>query len=157
MTENLPTGKQKTLERGAIIIVPSPKSEALPPNKRPYLVIRRSATVPAPGKLCFPGGKCFAGETPLHAAKREFREEIGVEVNISREIWQNVTPWGVHLTWFLAVLTDPQKPFRLQTEEVAEVFWLCLEDLSRDPDTLISNTEFLEGALRETIDLELHD
>ncbi len=154
MTERLPTAEKKPLGEGAIIVVPSPDDTSLPARHRRYLVIRRSAAVIAPGKLCFPGGKCLPGERPDETAEREFREEIGVEAAIVREIWQNVAPWGVHLVWFLAILRDPKRTFHLQKEEVAEAFWSDLETLLADPDMLTSNTEFLEGALRGTIDLE---
>ncbi|MBQ1454769.1 MAG: NUDIX domain-containing protein [Thermoguttaceae bacterium] len=154
MTERLPTDGKKPLGEGAIIVVPSPNDLSVAARQRRYLVIRRSAAVIAPGKLCFPGGKCLPGETPNKTAEREFREEIGAEAVIAREIWQNVTPWGVHLVWFLASLRDPKQTFHLQKEEVAEAFWCDLKTLLADPDTLASNTEFLEGALRGTIDLE---
>ena len=94
MTERLPTDGKKPLGEGAIIVVPSPERSLVAARHR-YLVIRRSAAVIAPGRLCFPGGKCLPGETPNKTAEREFREEIGAEAVIAREIWQNVTPWGV--------------------------------------------------------------
>ena len=65
-----------------------------------------------------PGGKVEAGETAKQAAIREVKEELGVEVNITRKFGSKVfVDRGVtiHYTWFQAnissgkpVITEPQ-------------------------------------------------
>ena len=73
------------------------------------LVIRRSRHVVAPGAYCFPGGAIESGESETAALIREIQEELGVCVRPLRPLWQSITPWNVHLTWWLAAVEDAQE------------------------------------------------
>ncbi len=108
------------------------------------LVIKRSRHVIAPGTLCFPGGGIEADETPSQALIRECDEEIGLKIVPLREIWQNVTPWNVHLRWWTAVPADPDAPLRPNPREVEAVFWMAPEEIAAHPDLLQSNIPFLK-------------
>ena len=49
-----------------------------------FLLIQRSETVSLPLTWCLPGGSVDAGETPVAAAVREAKEEIGFVIDPSR-------------------------------------------------------------------------
>jgi mutator protein MutT len=51
-----------------------------------FLVTRRLPGTHLEGLWEFPGGKCEAGESPRECLRREIREELGVDVEVGREI-----------------------------------------------------------------------
>lgn len=110
-----------------------------------FLVIRRSQFVRAPLMHCFPGGAIEATDADEAAAvRRELLEELLVEVQPLRRIWQSVTPWGVELSWWLADL-DPASEPRPNPLEVESCCWLTAEEIRGLPQLLASNLEFLNA------------
>ena len=55
-----------------------------------WLLIRRSATVRRPLRVCFPGGWIEAGESQAEAVVREMREELDAAVVPVRCVWQHL-------------------------------------------------------------------
>lgn len=124
--------------------------------KRQVLVVRRSATVVAPGALCFPGGGLEKGESPAEAAAREFREEVGVEIRVGATIAENTTPSGAPLYWFVAELAAPENgdpKLTLQRSEIAGYEWKTFPELLDDPDFLPNNLEIVRNIVEGKIDL----
>jgi len=114
------------------------------------LLIRRSSHVIAPLTYCFPGGGIHPGESEPDALIREFREELNVAVDPLCQIWQSVTPWKVHLSWWSAELPDDAQPVP-NPAEVQSVHWLTPAEMAALPDSLPSNMEFLEAIRRGQI------
>jgi len=57
------------------------------PDDDRWLLVRRSATVAAPLKVCFPGGGVEIGESIHAAIIREMREELGVAITPVKHCW----------------------------------------------------------------------
>jgi 8-oxo-dGTP diphosphatase len=77
-----------------------------------YLIRRRPPLPgsPMPGVWEFPGGKCDPGEPPEAAARRECREETGLEVapkSLVRVIRHHYPHGRVELHYFLCEALDP--------------------------------------------------
>ena len=109
-----------------------------------FLVIRRSQQVRAPGMYCFPGGAIEPGETEQQALVRELAEELAVAGQPVRRLWESVTPWGVHLAWWLAQVDDPAAIVP-QPAEVESCHWLTAAEIRLLPQLLASNVQFLDA------------
>ena len=118
-----------------------------------FLAIKRSETVRAPGKICFPGGSIEHNETEREAVERELLEELGVQVSPRTRVFSNRSPWGVQLNWWTAELPESQIPIANEAE-VAEILWLSLQELRDHVDLLTSNIVFLNAVQQGTISLQ---
>ncbi|MCH2182475.1 MAG: NUDIX hydrolase [Mariniblastus sp.] len=115
---------------------------ALLQQDRQVLVIRRSDQVVAPGKICFPGGSVESGETLQQALVREMKEELDLEIEPLRQVWQSRAPWGVDLFWWQ--VTCPVAPMiACNPEEIAWARWMSWPELQKTENLLESNVEFL--------------
>jgi 8-oxo-dGTP pyrophosphatase MutT (NUDIX family) len=116
------------------------------------LVIRRSKHVVAPGAYCFPGGGVESGETEIVALIREIQEELGVCIRPSRPLWKNITPWNVHLTWWLAE-AEQDCVWSPNPSEVDSLHWLTPAEIQLLPGLLESNRQFLRALAAGEISL----
>jgi 8-oxo-dGTP pyrophosphatase MutT (NUDIX family) len=104
------------------------------------LVIRRSATVVAPLRYCFPGGGIELGESESAALVREMREELSAAIRPIRRVWQSRTPWGVDLSWWLAEIDGE---ITCNPAEVASCHWWTVDEMQAQAELLESNQHFL--------------
>lgn len=142
MTEidSKPNEKQR---RGAIGVIVG--------GDRKFLVIERSASVRAPGKYCFPGGQIEFGETEQQAVMRELQEELGIAVEPVRKVWESETRSGVALKWWLVTVVSGEVV--VPNEEVAQYFWMTLDEIKEHPKTLFTNREFARAVITGKIDI----
>lgn len=119
-------------------------------NDGRWLLIRRSATVTAPLKVCFPGGGIDGSETQREATKREMLEEVNADINPLKCLWEkkypqrNLTLWG----WHAELLSETVSA---NPEEVAEILWLSIQEIIDHPDTIAGTEEFLAVLSTESI------
>ena len=105
---------------GAVIFRRTPQLEVL--------VIRQNE-----GHWCFPKGHVEAGETEEETARREGKEETGLEIRFLsgfREETHYSPKEGVEkdVVWFVAGPTS--NDMKRQKEEVAELLWVNMVDAS---------------------------
>ncbi len=116
------------------------------------LIIRRSLTVTAPGKLCLPGGTMEEGESESQTLVREMKEELEIDVEPVRLCWRSVTPWGTTLAWWLAKLGEDVTPVA-NPDEVAEFHWWTPEEIRTKKGVLPSLPAFVDAWENGEIDL----
>ena len=108
-----------------------------------WLLIRRAATVAAPGKICFPGGAIERGEHPEQAIAREFVEEVALPATPIRQVWRYVAPErNLVLHGYLMRMRDGSLPMA-NPLEVAELLWLTPHEAATHPDALPRTGDFV--------------
>lgn len=118
-----------------------------------FLCIKRAADILAGGQICFPGGGIEPGESETEAVVREIREEVGLQIKPVRKVFESVTPWNVHVSWYTVellsheIVNDPA--------EVEWSRWLTIEEFQQSPEILVSNVQFLDALSAGQVDLEL--
>lgn len=105
-------------------------------NKKGLVLLQRRAytKVKNPGLWAKTGGHIDVGETPAHAAVREVKEEIGLEVCQDdlkcASIYKSSenTCFGYE---FVIVTNKKENEFKLQKEEVCEVKYFTIEEIEK--------------------------
>lgn len=103
-----------------------------------YLFIRQNKPGGAyPDTLHIPGGGIDDGERPDDAARREVREEVGIEVRDVRAIdfdWDVVPYKGAEtLLVFLRFTGELESGIAAPASDAKEVVWIDRSDLARHP------------------------
>ncbi len=134
--------------RHAAVLLPILVGDA--PEK--FLLTKRSDKLRRqPGDIAFPGGAVEPDDpTPLHAALRESREEVGLlneHVTVLGQMDERATVTGFRITPFVGAVDGPY-PFRTN-HEVDVLIEVPIETL-RDPDILeVENRRMPDGSMRD--------
>jgi len=136
--EDSAAGQPAIVRRGAVAVIV---------RDQRLLLVRRSEHVIAPRMYCFSGGGIEAGETEEQALIRELDEELGSVVVPRRRLWEHVSPWRVHLAFWLADL-DLATEMKPDPREVESVHWVTINEMTALADQLDSNYRFLEALAR---------
>jgi ADP-ribose pyrophosphatase YjhB (NUDIX family) len=127
MTARSSASRDAALSEGASIAVFKDRKVLLVRRKRP----------PFAGLWSLPGGKVKTGEAPREAARRELKEETGLEADIQGIVdTVKVVPEGVRGGYRLTVFYGRRAGGRLKAggdTEAAE--WVALDDIEALPMT----------------------
>jgi 8-oxo-dGTP diphosphatase len=94
-----------------------------------------------------PGGFMGYGEHPAESAKREVREELGVQVKLVRLIgvYSDVfARTGGYMISFIYQGKKPAAPFRMHPEELEEIQWMPVRKALR-----VTRNPFVKKGLRD--------
>ena len=106
------------------------------PDRRRVVLMRKTRPAWQAGRVNALGGKLGAAETPLAAARREVREEAGVDV----DGWEEFLVWEDPVYRMHAVRAFHRAAHEAHTAEDQEVF---LADVAQLPVELIDNLRWL--------------
>ena len=131
--------------RPAAVLVPVLLDEA---GAHLLFTVRSAALSHHPGQIAFPGGGVEPGESVEQAARREAREEVGLEVPaeaVLGRLSEAASPARYLATPVVAVVQRPAS-LRLDPAEVADAFTVPLAELLATEPTL--EVRELRGAPR---------
>ncbi len=97
------------------------------------LVTQRSEKMKLPLKWEFPGGKLEAGESEIECARREIKEELNIEIDVSKKLSNSIYDYGsfkINLIPFLAnyisgeIILSEHKDYKLlDKSELLNLDW----------------------------------
>jgi 8-oxo-dGTP diphosphatase len=96
-----------------------------------YLITQRRPSAVLPGLWEFPGGRVEEGETDAEALRREVRERVGVEIEVSACIGRRThdyVGYSVDLALYQATISDGREP---ETVRVADCRWVASNEFEK--------------------------
>ncbi|HLE72049.1 MAG TPA: CoA pyrophosphatase [Vicinamibacteria bacterium] len=154
LRDRLPASGPPGLRPAAVLIpiVSGPEGPSL-------LLTRRAETLRRqPGDISFPGGAIDpSDETPLAAALRESREEVGLDseaITLLGQMDERGTVTGFRITPFVGAVL---RPYEFEpNHEVGELLQVPIEALS-EPAALFVEKRHFRGLLRDVYHYRYHE
>jgi 8-oxo-dGTP diphosphatase len=106
------------------------------PDRRQVVLMRKTRPAWQAGRVNALGGKLLPGESPSAAARREVREEAGVDV----AEWDEVLVWEDPVYHMHVLAASSDAALRARTMEDQDVFLAAVDHL---PETVIDNLRWL--------------
>lgn len=123
------------------------------------LTVRASHLRQHSGQIAFPGGKIDAGDrSPVHAALREAREEIGLEAGDVEPLGlldPYMTGTGYRIYPVVAIVRPPLR-LQINRDEVEDVFEVPVQFLMQPENHLLHEREH-NGVARKFYAMPFHD
>ena len=108
-----------------------------------FLMVKRSETVIAPGFWVPPSGRVEPGETQSQAVRREMHEELELNVEPLRKVWECPTEDGsMLLHWWEAEAIGVVG--RIDEAEVAQVRWCTVAEIAKLSPVFDEDVRFFE-------------
>jgi len=116
-----------------------------------YLLIRRAKHGKAEDFWCPITGAVERGETHAHAVIREAKEEMGIDVEPLRKVWECPTNDGEYLLhwWHAKIICDE---ISADPNEVKESRWVTYEQMEKLPKMFDADRNFFENIAGELPD-----
>lgn len=115
------------------------------------LLVRYPVGDLAAGKLDMPGGRLHQGEKPIDGVLREVKEEIGVEVKITKILvtgtFNSLSNTPTYFVVYEASLANPQQEFVAEEGEIGEIEWFDEKDFFTLPIIYDEYKEALKSIL----------
>ena len=121
-----------------------------------YLFLKRSHTGKGDGFYMLPGGHVDEGETVLHAAVRELKEELGIDIKESDLEFKLVETLKSYITFFFFVKNFTGTLQNMEPKKHSEMVYLAFDAEGihpfsrRELELIKNNTPFLPN---DNIDL----
>ncbi len=119
-------------------------------SKNQVLVQKRNPNLKLmPGEWAATGGSAITGESPFEAAKRELKEELGIDATVEnaemialfKRIDSFTSLWVVHID-------VDRSELKLQEEEVADAKWVTIQEFQKMVrDGIFHNYRYMDWLL----------
>ena len=120
------------------------------PNDMGQLLMTTRAIEPEKGKLDLPGGFLLDGEHPHDSARREIKEELGVDIMITGQAECDIDRYGHDgdYTLNIGIVAEITGGTLSPSDELTAIEWLNPKDINRAQLAFTNNAYFMDWWLK---------